>query len=81
MRVCWANALPTEQWYCTPLIPGLWRQISESEDSLVYRVRSRRARATQRNPQKQGAGGEKIVNELLPFNSVVVIFKAESPSG
>jgi hypothetical protein len=40
-----------------PLIPVLWRQrqrqgqaISEFEASLVYRVSSRTARATQRNP-------------------------------
>jgi hypothetical protein len=37
-----------------PLIPALGRQrgrqISEFETSLVYRVNSRTARATQRNP-------------------------------
>jgi hypothetical protein len=35
-----------------PLIPALWkgRQISEFEASLVYRVSSRTARATQKNP-------------------------------
>jgi hypothetical protein len=33
-----------------PLIPALRRQISEFEASLVYRVSSRTARATQRNP-------------------------------
>ena len=41
------------QWWCTPLIPALGRQrqrISESEASLVYKVISRTARATQRNP-------------------------------
>jgi hypothetical protein len=40
-------------WWCTPLIPALRRQsrqISEFEASLVYRVNSRTARATQRNP-------------------------------
>jgi hypothetical protein len=40
-------------WWHTPLIPGLGgrgRQISEFEASLVYRVSSRTARATQRNP-------------------------------
>jgi hypothetical protein len=40
-------------WWCTPLIPALGRQrqvISEFEASLVYRVSSRTARATQRNP-------------------------------
>jgi hypothetical protein len=46
------------QWWRTPLIPALRRQssggrgrrISEFEASLVYRVSSRTARATQRNP-------------------------------
>jgi hypothetical protein len=40
-------------WWRTPLIPALrgrGRQISESEASLVYRVSSRTARVTQRNP-------------------------------
>jgi hypothetical protein len=36
-------------WWHTPLIPALGR-ISEFEASLVYRVSSRTARATQRNP-------------------------------
>jgi hypothetical protein len=43
----------TGQWWCTPVIPALGsrsRQISEFEASLVYRVSSRTARATQRNP-------------------------------
>ena len=42
------------QWWRTPLIPALGRQKQadpcESEASLVYRVRSRTARAAQRNP-------------------------------
>jgi hypothetical protein len=33
-----------------PLIPALGRQISEFEASLAYKVSSRTARATQRNP-------------------------------
>jgi hypothetical protein len=41
-------------WWHTPLIPealgGRGIQISEFEASLVYRVRCRTARATQRNP-------------------------------
>jgi hypothetical protein len=39
-------------WWRTPLIPALrrQRQISEFESSLVYKVSSRTARATQRNP-------------------------------
>jgi hypothetical protein len=37
--------------WCTPIIPaGRSRRISEFEASLVYRVSSRTARATQRNP-------------------------------
>jgi hypothetical protein len=37
-------------WWCTPLIPALGRQTPEFEANLVYRVSSRTARATQRNP-------------------------------
>jgi hypothetical protein len=41
----------TWAWWCTPLIPGgRGRRISEFEANLVYRVSSRTARATQRNP-------------------------------
>ena len=40
-------------WWYTPLIPALrrWRQadLCEFEASLVYRVRSRTARATEKN--------------------------------
>lgn len=42
----------SERW-CTPLIPSLRRQrqvdLSETEDSLVYRANSRAARDTQRD--------------------------------
>jgi hypothetical protein len=42
------------QWWHTPLIPALRRQrpweLSEFKASLVYRVSSRTARVTQRNP-------------------------------
>jgi hypothetical protein len=40
-------------WWCMPLIPALGRQrqrISEFKASLVYKVSSRTARATQKNP-------------------------------
>jgi hypothetical protein len=61
---CWAARLPyllgvldkmkkskvSRAWWPTPLIPALGRQISEFEASLVYKVSSRTARATQRNP-------------------------------
>jgi hypothetical protein len=42
------------QWFHTPLTPALGRQMQENlllvEASLVYRVSSRTARATERNP-------------------------------
>ena len=44
--------LPGPVWWCTPLIPALGRQRqvnSEFKASLVYKVSSRTARATQRN--------------------------------
>lgn len=50
-------------WWLVPLIPasGRWRQadLCEYEASLVYKVSTRRARATQRNPgsKKKGGGG------------------------
>jgi hypothetical protein len=43
-----------QAWWCTALIPALGRQrqaeLCEFEVSLVYRARSRTARAPQRNP-------------------------------
>jgi hypothetical protein len=50
------------QWWCTPLahLGGRGRWISEFEASLVYRVISRTARATQRTPvSKKGKKREK----------------------
>jgi hypothetical protein len=47
------NKHSSRAWWHTPLIPAFWRQrqaISEFEASLVYKVSSRTARATQRNP-------------------------------
>jgi hypothetical protein len=41
------------QWWCTPLTPALRRErkdLCEFKASLVYRVSSRTAKATQRNP-------------------------------
>jgi hypothetical protein len=55
-RPAWGTHFPG-RWWRTPLIPALGRQrqalslrISEIEGSLVYKVSSRTARATQRNP-------------------------------
>jgi hypothetical protein len=49
MRSC-LKSKTSGQWWCTPLIPALGRQRqAEFEASLVYRVRSRTARATQRS--------------------------------
>lgn len=42
-----------QAWWCVLLIPALGgrgRQIAELEDSLVHRVSSKTARATQENP-------------------------------
>jgi hypothetical protein len=47
------NKIQPRQWWRTPLIPALEgrdRRISEFEASLINRVSSRTARATQRNP-------------------------------
>jgi hypothetical protein len=59
------------QWWCMPLIPALGgrgRQISEFKASLVYRVSSRTARATQRNPvlKKQKTKTNKQKTEKSP---------------
>jgi hypothetical protein len=51
--------LSARQWWHTPLIPALGRQISEFEASLVYRVSSRTARAIQRNPVSKNQGKKK----------------------
>jgi hypothetical protein len=46
-------------WWRTPLIPALGRQrqaqISEFQASLAYRVSSRTARTTQRNPVSENS--------------------------
>jgi hypothetical protein len=47
------NRTLSREWWRTPLVPALGRQrqaISEFEASLVYKVSSRTARATRRNP-------------------------------
>jgi hypothetical protein len=53
MKPCFKIIKYARQWWRTLLIPALGRrgkQISEFETSLIYRVSSRTARATQRNP-------------------------------
>jgi hypothetical protein len=53
-----------------PLIPALGgrdRQISEFEASLVYRMSSRTARATQRNPASKK---QKQTNKITPTNKI-----------
>jgi hypothetical protein len=52
LLLCFVNKTLAGRWWCTPLIPvlGRRRRISEFKASLVYRVSSRTARATQRNP-------------------------------
>jgi hypothetical protein len=49
---------------------GRGRQISEFKASLVYRVSSRTARATQRNPvsKKQNNNNKKSPNLIYRFN-------------
>jgi hypothetical protein len=52
---------------------GRGRQISEFEASLVYRVSSRTARATQRNPvsEKQNNNNNKIFLKIVFFSSPI----------
>jgi hypothetical protein len=50
------NCFSAGSWWRTPLISALGRQRqanSEFEASLVYKVSSRTARATQRNPDRK----------------------------
>jgi hypothetical protein len=55
-------------WWCRPLIPALGgrgRRISEFKTSLVYRVSSRTARATQRNPVSKNKQTNKNKNKKV----------------
>jgi hypothetical protein len=70
----------TGQWWHTPLMPavgGRGRQISEFEASLVYRVSSRTARATQRNPVLKKE--KKKRKKLGKHFSFVAIWKKGKP--
>jgi hypothetical protein len=65
-------------WWCTPLMParGRGRRISEFEASLVYKVSSMTARATQRNPvskkqQQQKNNNNNKKKKLSMIHSVV----------
>jgi hypothetical protein len=68
IEICTLN----RAWWRTPLIPG--RRISVFEDSLVYRVSSRTARATQRNPvsKKKKKRKEKKRNLYLSLHLIQV---------
>ena len=54
------------RWWCRPLILALGRQISEFEASLVYRVSSRAARATQRIPVSKNQKKKKEKKKVNP---------------
>ena len=57
-------------WWRTPLIPhsgGRGRRISEFKASLVYKVSSRTARATQRNPVSKNKNKKRnVIRTLFP---------------
>jgi hypothetical protein len=67
----------SQAWWRTPLIPALGggrgRQISEFKASLVYRVSSRTARTTQRNPisKNQKQNKTKQQNKNKKKNSLI----------
>jgi hypothetical protein len=52
-----------------PLIPALGRRISEFEASLVYRVSSRTARATQGNPVSKKQKQNKTNKQKIYFQN------------
>ena len=57
----------------TPLIPDRGREISEFKDTLVYKVSSRTARATQRDPvsktKQQQIKTHKQTNKRIVFQA------------
>jgi hypothetical protein len=59
------NKSSAGQWWCTSLIPETWEQKQgdryEPEASLVYRVSSMMAGATQRNPVSKNKNKTKHV--------------------
>jgi hypothetical protein len=52
---------------------GRSRQISEFEVSLVYRVSSRTARATQRNPVLKNKNQNKTKSQVCLYASVTLV--------
>ena len=52
------------RWWRMLLIPALQRQIAEFEASLVYKVSSRTAKATQRNPVSEKKKVLKLYNTM-----------------
>ena len=65
-------------WWCTPLIPGRGRQISEFKVSLVYKVSSRTARAIQRNPVSKKTKTNKT-KQTLPQQLKALTALAKDP--
>jgi hypothetical protein len=78
------NFFSSQAWWHTPLIPalglglglGLGRRISEFEANLVYKVSSRSARATQRNPvSKNQKKKKKKKRKKRTFSPFILLFR------
>jgi hypothetical protein len=61
------------QWWHAPLTPALGRQrqtyLCEFKASLVYRVNSRKAKATWRNPVSEKNKNKKVLSKIA-FNDL-----------